>query len=414
MSFNIALSGIQAINEQLNSISNNIANASTYGYKAQRANFSSMYASGTPTGTQIGSVTQNIALTGGLLNTGRAMDASIDGKGFFVSKSANGEQVYSRVGIFNKDGNGYLIDSAGRRVQGAQLDPANPTAEGTPGDILIPAGKIPPRPSTGIDFEASLSSDWKAPATAFPAAADVTPETPPPGDSYNMQKVTVTYDTKGNAHTITQYFVRPDETADPSGSTVNVYTAVDGVLQSDEPFVLSFTTKGELIPPTGETKTISTLAFTPAGAEPMSIAIDYTNTTLYAGEPSTNVNLADGYPAGDYVDLKIGADGQVIAKYSNNQSQAVGQIKLATFANQDALTPVNDTSWTATAAVGTIGLYNPLSNGTGGLSTETLEGSNVDITTELVGLMGSQRNYQANSKVITTENEMLQSLMQAL
>lgn len=414
MSFNIALSGIQAINEQLNSISNNIANAGTYGYKAQRANFSSMYASGTPTGTQIGSVTQNIGLTGGLLNTGRSLDASIDGKGFFTSKAATGELVYSRVGIFTKDGAGYLVDSAGRRVQGAQLDPANPTAEGKPGDILIPTGKIAPKASKSIDFEASLSSDWKAPATAFPGVAadtEVSTENPPAGDSYNMQKVTVVYDTKGNAHTVTQYFVRPDN----AGSTVSVFTTVDGALQPGDPYVLTFDTKGVLVPPTADSDlTTSTLGFQVPGADDMSVVIDYTGTTFYAGEPSTGVNIADGYAAGDFVDLQIGADGQVIAKYSNNQSQAVGQILLATFTNQDALTPVNDTSWTATAAVGTIGSSKPLSNGAGGLSVGTLEGSNVDITTELVGLMGSQRNYQANSKVITTENEMLQSLMQAL
>jgi flagellar hook protein FlgE len=87
MSFNIAMSGLQSITEQLTSISNNIANAGTYGYKAQRANFSSMYAGTQATGTQIGSTTQNIGLTGGVLSTGRALDASINGRGFFVSKT---------------------------------------------------------------------------------------------------------------------------------------------------------------------------------------------------------------------------------------------------------------------------------------------------------------------------------------
>ncbi len=412
MSFNIALSGIQAINEQLNSISNNIANAGTYGYKAQRANFSAMYAGGTPTGTQIGSVTQNIALTGGVLNTGRALDAAINGKGFFVSKTASGEEVYSRVGIFNKDGADYLVDSAGRRVQGAQLDPSQPDSEGIKGDIKIPTGQIAPKASTSIDFEANLSSDWKMPAAAFPdAATPPTPATPPASDTYNMQKVTVVYDSKGVSHTVTQYFRRPDDT----GSTVDVYTLVDGVpAQPAAAYqtTLTFGLDGKLTTPADANNTIT---WTPDGASPMTIKVDYTDTTFYAGEASTSTNVADGYTTGAYVGLEVGSDGVVVAKYSNNQKQAVGQILLATFANEDALTPVNDTSWSASADVGTINKDNkPGSTGAGELSMGMLEGSNVDITSELVNLMGSQRNYQANSKVITTENQMLQSLMQAL
>ena len=118
MSFEIALSGINAINTSLDTISNNIANSGTYGYKSSRANFSSMYAGSQPTGAQIGSVTQSISIGGGVQTTGRGLDASIQGRGFFVTKDATGAEQYTRVGIFSTNKDGYLVDSNGRKVQG--------------------------------------------------------------------------------------------------------------------------------------------------------------------------------------------------------------------------------------------------------------------------------------------------------
>ncbi|GGB87178.1 flagellar hook protein FlgE [Pseudoduganella buxea] len=404
MSFNIALSGIQAINEQLNSISNNIANAGTYGYKAQRANFSSMYAGSQPTGAQIGSTTQNIALTGGVLNTGRSMDASIDGRGFFISKTSSGQEVYSRVGIFTKDGSDFLVDSAGRRVQGAKLTPGV-AAPGPKGDILVPTTTLAAKASTAIDFAANLSADWKAPVGTFPAAP--TAATPPDPSTYNMSKTTVAFDTQGVAHTVTQYFAR---TGDAS-LDVTVHTLVDGApALTGASTTLKFDSSGKL----DTTTATNAITFAAPPAANGAITVDYTGTTFQAGEATTSTNVADGYTTGQYVGVELGSDGKVIAKYSNGEQQAVGQILIATMSNEDALTPVNDTSWSANGDVGTITESNPGESVAGGLAIATLEGSNVDITSELVGLMGSQRNYQANSKVITTENQMLQSLMQAL
>jgi flagellar hook protein FlgE len=396
MSFNIALSGIQAINEQLSSISHNIANASTYGYKAQRANFSSMYAGGQATGAQVSSTTQNIGLSGGVLNTGRSLDASINGNGFFVSKTNSGETVYSRVGIFTKDGNDFLVDSAGRRVQGAALTPGV-AAEGAVGDIKVPTGTLGAKASTQLDFVANLSADWKAPTVAFD---------PTDPASFNMTKVTLAYDSLGKSHSITQYFVRTDDTT----NDVRAVTYADGVQANNGDVTLSFDSTGKLL----NAPTTTTIDFAATGADQVTIEMDYVGTTFQAGEATTSTNVADGYTTGLFVGVELGADGRVVAKYSNGEEQAVGQVKLATFSNQDGLKPVNDTSWTANADVGTISLDNPGKSVAGSLSVATLEGSNVDITSELVGLMGSQRNYQANSKVITTENAMLQSLMQAL
>ena len=122
MSFDIALSGIQAINESLDVTSHNIANAGTYGFKAGRANFSSLVAGSQVTGTQIGSTTQNIGLAGGILNTGRSLDASINGRGFFVTKASDNTLQYTRVGIFDvRNTTDILLVAAGGLVMGIQL-----------------------------------------------------------------------------------------------------------------------------------------------------------------------------------------------------------------------------------------------------------------------------------------------------
>ncbi len=161
--------------------------------------------------------------------------------------------------------------------------------------------------------------------------------------------------------------------------------------------------------------TAAPLTLTPTnGAAPIAFSIDYSGTTQFAGEATSTTNSTDGYASGTYVGVELAADGSVVARYSNEQKQTVGTIALATFGNEGALTATSDTSWQANAASGLALLGTPGAGLAGKLNTGSLEGSNVDITSELVGLMTSQRNYQANSKVITTENQMMQTLMQAL
>ena len=146
----------------------------------------------------------------------------------------------------------------------------------------------------------------------------------------------------------------------------------------------------------------------------MNFSFDYTGTSKFAGEATNTTNRADGYASGTFVGVELAENGSIVAKYSNEQQQVVGTIAIATFPDEGSLVSVSDTAWIANANSGAP-LYTTPGVGLGGkLSKGVLEGSNVDITSELVGLMTSQRNYQANSKVITAENEMMQSLMQAL
>ncbi|KAB8061961.1 flagellar hook-basal body complex protein [Janthinobacterium sp. FT14W] len=392
MSFDIALSGIQSINQQLNSTSNNIANAGTYGFKSSRANFSAMYAGSRATGTEIGSLTQSMSLNGGVLNTGRALDAAIDGRGYFVTRDAQNTMNYSRVGIFSASNEGKLIDANGRLVQGYAAVKGSTTL-GTMGDMLIPTGQIPAVASTKLAYAANLSSEWTVKTPAFDKGNEL---------SYNSGKSSIVYDSLGTKHSLGQFFVK-------TATGVDVHYTFDNV--DVTPVTnMTFDTSGNLL--TG--KTASPTLPTPPGAAPMTIAIDYTGTTQFAGEATTSTDRADGYASGTYTGVELANDGSVVAKYTNGQKQSIGVIALATFPDEGALTAVNDTSWVASTTSGTAMYDRPGVGMAGKLVTSSLEQSNVDITSELVGLMTSQRNYQANSKVISTENAMLQSLMQAL
>jgi flagellar hook protein FlgE len=419
MSFDIALSGIQAINEQLGTISNNIANAGTYGFKSSRANFASQYAGTQAAGVQIGSVTQSIGLNGGVVATGRGMDAAINGRGFFVTKDMQGQNNYSRVGIFDANTDGYLVDSSGRRVQGFSITPPATTL-GPMGDVKVPTGQIAPVATTKLAYVSNLSADWKVPTATFdaPSADPAAPVTPDP-QSYNMSRVSVVYDSRGNQHTLTQYFLKADV------NTVTVKFALDGTDVGQEK-TLTFDANGKLeltAAPAPETHALTlspmvlddaTQTIVPNGASDIAMEIDYTGTSHAFGEATTSTNKADGYKAGSYIGVELAKDGSVVAKYSNDQRQAVGKLAVATFPDEGSLTPISDTSWLASNESGTPLYGTPGTGMAGALSVASLEGSNVDITSELVGLMTSQRNYQANSKVLQTENAMMQALMQAL
>jgi flagellar hook protein FlgE len=410
MSFDIALSGINAINTELDTISNNIANSGTYGFRSSRANFSSVYAGTQPVGTQVSSLTQSINEGGSVLSTGRAMDAAIQGRGFFVTKNTDGSMLYTRVGIFATDKDGYVVDSFGHRAQG-YATVGGATALGAPGDLQVPTGQVPAKATGNVDYVGNLSADWPAPT--------VTTFDPTNPKSYNSSMVSVVYDSLGVKHSLTQYFV----SGGPGTNTVDVYGTFDGTPVGSPTAIATLdfnatatTTVGQLNPATAPT----TLTFAPAtfptiaGAGTLSFNIDYTGTTQYAGEAVTTTNSADGYASGVMTGVQIDKDGSVMALYNNGQKQSIGILAIATFPNENGLVPVSDTAWTTSKDSGNALYFAPGVGTAGTLATGSLEQSNVDVASELVGLMTSQRNYQANTKVISTESQMMQALMQAV
>ncbi len=395
MSFNIALSGINAINTELNTISNNIANAGTYGFKSSRANFAAMYAGTQPTGTQVSSLTQSLDTGGGVLTTGRAMDASIQGRGFFVTRDAQGAEVYTRVGVLSTDKEGYLVDSFARRVQGYAAVSGTSTL-GALGDLQLSTGQIPAQASTSLQYIGNLSADWAVPAVTTFDRTDP--------QSFNGSLVSVVYDSLGVQHSVTQYFVKTGV------NQVTAHYTFDG---TDMPTTtqLDFDTNGALVSPAGA---VALALGTPPGASPLTINVSYAGTTQTAGEAITSTNSANGYASGTFLGVQIASDGAVLAQYSNGQKQSIGTIALATFPAEGGLVPVSDTAWTTSSESGTAVYSTPGAGMTGKLTPGSLEQSNVDMTAELVTLMSAQRNYQANTKVISAENEMMQTLMQAV
>lgn len=395
MSFEIALSGINAVNAELNTISNNIANAGTYGFKSSRTNFASTYAGTQPTGVEVGSMTQSIDIGGGVLTTGRGMDASIQGRGFFVTKDTSGTMQYTRVGIFSTNKDGFVVDSFGRKVQGYPMAPGS-TVLGGMGDLTVPTGQVAAQASTKTQYVGNLSADWTAPA--------VTPFDKANAQSFNGSMVTVVYDSLGAQHSLTQYFVKT------GANQVTAHYTFDGT-DLAATTTLNFGTDGQLTAPAAP---VALALGTPTGAAALSVNMDYTGTTQFAGQATTTVNATDGYASGTLTGVQLSEDGSVMAQYSNGQKQSVGKIALATFPDENALVPISDTSWTTSVDSGAPLFFTPGTGMAGKLTAGALEQSNVDMTAQLVNMMSAQRNYQANTKVISTENELMQALMQAV
>lgn len=422
MSFEIARSGINAVSGSLEAISNNIANSGTYGFKSSRANFSSMYSGSQMNGAEVSSLSQSIEKGGGLFNTGRGMDAMIQGRGFFAVKDSAGQQVFTRVGIFNVDKDGFVVDPMGRKVQGyaAMLD-ANgrpvPGADlGALGDLKLQTGQVAAEASSRLVYNGNMSADWNT----IPAAPVFSPSNPA---TFNSSVTTVVYDSLGAKHPVTQYFVKT------ATDTVRVhYTYENGAVAKTTDLV--FGSNGQLtsvdgvavlppVPLPANWKPVFPDVAVPlpaplnGGTQPV-LAINYNSTTRFAGETTTLSNAGNGNAAGMMTGTAIAADGSIVATYSNGQKQTVGTLALATFANENALVAVNDTSWEANAATGSALFARPGSAMASELNVAAIEQSNVDMTGELVNLMSAQRNYQANTKIISAQSEMMQNLMQAV
>ncbi|MGL6072159.1 flagellar hook protein FlgE [Craterilacuibacter sp.] len=393
MSLEIAVSGINAISSQLDSISNNIANASSHGYKTGRTNFASLYVGAQAMGVGVSSRTQDIGRMGSMQSTGRMLDAAIDGSGFFITRGSDGADQYTRVGMFNADKDGFLVDGSSRRVQGYGVNIAN-GALGALGDLKIPSGQIPAMASSTLKYTGNLSTGWTTMTGAF---SKDDPST------FNASTVSVVYDSRGDKHSLTQYFVRTGV------DTVDVKYSLDGGLVGATT-ALTFDADGQLTGPSTAALDLGT----PGGAAALTINADYAGTTLFAGESTTLANSVNGYASGVMTGVRIENNGNLVAQYSNGQRMAVGVIAIASFPNEAGLSPVSGASWVDSPASGVPIVSVPGNGKAGALASGVIEGSNVDMTSELVKLMSAQRSYQANTKVITAESQTMQALMQAI
>lgn len=394
MSFNIALTGLNAVNQHLSTVSHNIANSATSGFKSYRAEFASLYSAGQPMGVEVQAVTQSMSLRGSINASGRDLDLAIAGGGFFITRSESGETRYTRAGMFSNDEQGYLV-AAGGRVQGYSADDAGVLQMGALGDLQQKTGNLPAQASNRVDFVANLDANATPPK--------VTPFDPANPDTYTCTQTTQVFDSQGKKHALTQYFIK-------TGSNQwDVRYFVDGA-SAGAAQSLSFTTSGTLASPVAPVTVTQPLP----GVEPLNLALSYAGSTQFGSPFAIGTNRADGYATGERTGTAVEKDGRIYATFSNGQRLLQGQVVMASFTNPGGLADQNGTSWSETSASGAALLGTPGSGQFGALTTRALEGSNVDLTRELVGLMEGQRNYQANTKVVSTNKELIQALFAAV
>ncbi len=407
MSFRTALSGLNAAQTDLNVTGNNIANASTTGFKGSRTEFVDVYAvsflgvsNTTPgSGVRVASITQDFG-QGNVEFTSNNLDIAINGEGFFVL-SENGASVYSRAGAFHLDRDGYVVNTQDARMQVYPTTGNGAFDTGVLQDLQLQTSEGPPQATTAIQTGVNLNAGDDEPVSAFLA-------TDP--DTYNNSSSLVVYDSLGTAHTATMYF-RKDETTPPGVNLWNAYLYVDGTNVTSggvSPIALSFNPDGTLA--TAMPITYDAIVTT-TGSLPINLTINYGDSTQFGSPFAVNVLTQDGFATGRLTGVNIDADGTVSARYTNGQSTILGKMALARFVNPNGLNQLGDTSWAETFGSGNRILGEASTATFGVLQSGALEASNVDVAEQLVNLITAQRNYQANAQVISTEDQVTQTII---
>lgn len=401
MSFNTALSGIQAASGDLGIIGNNIANSATTGFKSSRAEFADVYAS-TSSSTAIGqgvrlqTVAQQFS-QGNIAFTDNPLDLAISGEGFFQLE-ASGSKIYSRSGNFKLDSDGNVINNAGHSLLARKADSSG-AITGAVSPLQLNNAYIEASPTSsitgGVNFDArELETD-----SSWGLIAGV-----PSPSGYNSSTTTTIYDSLGNDHTASMYFSKLDPVTNPN--EWNVRTIVDGVIQDTT--AVTFTTDGSYNLPAN-----IPITWNPGGgATPgQTFTIDLSDSTQFGSDFAVNSLSQDGFTAGQLLGVDVDDTGVVFARYSNGQSSVVAQVVLANFANTQGLKPIGDTSWVETFSSGAPVVSEPGTAGLGLVQSNALEDSNVDLTAQLVQMIVAQRNFQANAQTIQAEDTVTQTII---
>lgn len=400
MGFGQGLSGLNAAAQSLDVIGNNIANAGTVGFKASSATFADVYAnSRVGLGTQLASVNQRFSV-GTISSTGNQFDMAIDGAtGLFRVQDPSGAVLYTRNGQFLVNKDNYIVNAQGHRLTGY--------VEGslTPEPVRVPVGNIQPAATT--DVRSTLNLD----ARAEPVDENIEFD-PANTASYTHSFPITVYDSLGNAHQLTQYFIKRAGTAGES-SNWDVYYRLDGEALSDDdqPTAMTFDAAGRLTEPAGRVSlVVDEIGGSDSPAAPLSFGIDYANSTQFGGGFTYSFDQ-DGYETGEYASMAVASDGSILASYTNGQTRTMGTLVLANFANLQGLKPVGGNAWVETSESGQPVLGTPGANGMATIKGQAVEDSNVDMSQELVNMIVAQRTYQANAQTIQTQDQVLQTLI---
>jgi flagellar hook protein FlgE len=405
MSFSVALSGLNAASADLNATSNNIANGSTSGFKSSRTEFSELFSSSAQgasktaigEGVRVSAVAQQFT-QGNVNATGNNLDLAISGQGFFVLSTA-GALSYTRSGAFSVDNNGFVVNSANQRLQAYPAGAAGGFNTGGLSDLQLVTSVSAPSATKNAQVLFNLPANSSVPTVA--------PFDPANSNSYNQTTSLTVYDSLGAVHTGTLYFVK---TATANQWTTQLYvdgTAVGGAQ------TLPYSPAGVLTAPASGT--IAFPAYTPTtGAAPMNLTLNVSGTTQYGDTFSVNSLTQDGYTTGRLTGITFDATGVVQAQFTNGKSIALGQVAMANFASPQNLQQLDNTNWAETFASGQPLRGQAGSSGLGTIQSGALESSNVDLTQQLVNMISAQRNFQANAQVISTTDQMTQTIINSI
>jgi flagellar hook protein FlgE len=400
--------GLVNSGNELAVIGNNIANAETVGFKASRTEFADLISAqsgGTSADIGLGSTIADVRTLfdqGTVQNTGRSLDLAINGQGFFVLREGTG-QVFTRAGNFSLQANGAVTNSVGNVLQGSPLN-QDGTVAGPVGDIVLGGITSQAKATTTTALTGNLQAD--APTTTFPSG------TPTEAQAYAGSSFSTSvqvYDSLGKAHNLLLFFSRTGT------NTWDVNAGVDaadtggtpGTVQVIGTDTLAYNPNGTVA--SGGTFTAS-VTFTGATTN-QAITLDLTNLTQFAGTSGISAVTQDGFGAGGLSSLTVNAKGILSATFDNGQSRPLYQLAIAQFHAPEGLASEGNQTYHATVDSGPPAIATPGSQGTGTIVSGALEQSNVQIAQEFINLISAQRSFQANARVVSGSDQMLQDLV---
>jgi flagellar hook protein FlgE len=424
---NIGVAGLNAASMALGATSSNIANVNTVGYKTSTANFStylnSSLGGSNGTGGVTATILQNVSTGGLATTTTSATDLSISGNGFFAvstSPSTSGTQEYTQVGSFAPDAKGNLVNANNQYLMGWQLDSAGnmpaDTTDLSPVNISSLAGKAVATGNVTLqtNLEASATTDSSYTAGDM-TAGNVAPD---------YQTTIDAYDTQGGIQPISLSFIKTAANtwayeANYTGSASNLSTTgpiAEGTMSfnSDGSLATADTSSGT---PTGNISVTIPWSAS-SGLSPQTVSINMgtvgnTNgVTQFNTASGGNTPTVDGSPYGTINGVTVGTDGTVTAQFSNGLSQNIYKIPVVTFNNPDGLTQLSGNAYAASNASGAANVNQANSGGAGSIKADSLEGSTVDLSNEFTNLITVQNAYSAAARIVTTANQMMQTLEQ--
>lgn len=401
--FSTALSALDADSTAIDIVGNNLANLNTTGFKASTADFSDLMAEQLGTGSGNGQVGLGVGQVmsiqdfsqGSITQTGGALDAAIQGNGFFVVTDSNNNQLYTRDGSFQLNANGVLQTATGQDVQGWMATNGVVNANGPTTNITVPVGStIAPSATANMSMNVNLNSATATNGT-FSAPIQV-------------------YDSLGQAHTLTITYT---ETAPGAWSYAVTIPAADLAPGGNTTVAngnLTFDANGNLTAPAAGAPINIAVAGLADGANNMSINWNVYNAagtgdiTQYAQASAVSNPTQDGFAAGQISQVSVQNGGLIVANYTNGQQVTLGQLAVASIANPTSLVQVGDNNLQASAATAQAAIGASGTGGNGTVQGGSLEQSNTDMAAEFTQLLTYERSYQAASRVITTSDTLAQ------